>query len=81
MIDTLLINIVSPIFASGFTWILARRKFKQEVKANEIENIEKIISIWRTMVEELEDRLKQAQNEIVQLTTEITSLRQQLFNK
>ncbi|MCO5258675.1 MAG: hypothetical protein M9916_00850 [Crocinitomicaceae bacterium] len=64
MLETIIINILSPILASGFTWMLARRKFKQEVKQNELENIEKAITIWREVSENLEIKLSNAQDEI-----------------
>lgn len=72
MLELILTNILAPIFAAGFTWILARRKFRQEVKQNELENIEKAISIWRGVSESLEEKLAFAHKEIAKQNELIT---------
>lgn len=72
MLELILTNILAPIFAAGFTWILARRKFRQEVKQNELENIEKAISIWRGVSESLEEKLSFAHKEIAKQNELIT---------
>jgi len=43
--NTDLLNILTPFASAGLTWFLARRKYRAESKANELENVEKAISI------------------------------------
>lgn len=88
MLEFFLTNILAPTFAAGFTWILARRKFKQEVKANELENVERAVGIWRNISEGLEDKLNSALKEIEhqnvlikEMSAEIEQLRYKLNNR
>lgn len=45
-------------FASGFTaWFFARRKNKAQAAAAEIENVDKVITVWRETAEKLHKEL------------------------
>lgn len=61
--ETLVATIVGLV-TSVATWYAARRKNRADVQANELENVEKAISVYREMVEDLGTKLKTATNEI-----------------
>lgn len=60
MQELIISNILAPVivgFASAFvTWYFTRKKNNAEVETNEIENVEKAISIWRKMADDLNSK-------------------------
>lgn len=68
-------TIVPAIVTAVVGWFLARRKYRAEAKANELDNVDKAIKIWRELSTELEMRLK---NEITALREENDMLKTKL---
>lgn len=54
----LLINGGIAIITSLVTWFLARRKYNVEVDGNELDNIQKQLDIYKTLVEDTRKQLQ-----------------------
>lgn len=65
-------TIVPAVVMALVGWFLARRKYRAEAKANELDNVDKAIKIWRELSQELEMRLR---NEIQILREENETLK------
>ncbi|WAC40578.1 hypothetical protein [Pedobacter sp. SL55] len=66
-------------FASGLgTWFLTRRKQKADVAASELDVVEKAITIWRRMAEDLGKQVEELRNEVHALRTENAKLLDEL---
>lgn len=50
-----------------FGWFFGRRKQKADARQSELENVEKAISIWKNLAEEMEVRMKSLQAEVDEL--------------
>lgn len=74
-----LIDVIIPILAglvSGFSgWLFARRKQAAEAAASELETIEKAVSIWREVAQDLKKELESQSREIAKLRDEVSTLR------
>ena len=57
------------------TWLLARRKNNADAKSGELDNVEKAITIWRSLTEAQEVRFN---NQIEELRKENCDLQQQV---
>ena len=68
-VQTLITGLGAAGGGSFFTWIFARKKTNAEAKGSEIDNVEKVIAIWR----ETAEKLKASNDELVK---EVHSLRQ-----
>lgn len=49
--------VIAPAFSAIVAWFVSKKKYKAEVHTNELENVEKSISIYREMVEDLSERV------------------------
>lgn len=78
--NTDLLNILTPFASAGLTWFLARRKYRAESKANELENVEKAISIWKNLAIDLKKEVEQLKTELIEHKQQIDNLRK-LVNK
>lgn len=54
----LIIGLIAPFFSAWAAFIFTRRKYFAESKTNELDNVDKAITIWRKLAEELEANLK-----------------------
>jgi|GEM_PF-4122807 len=75
MMDTVLMNIVTPAVAAGLTWLVTKRKNKAEVKSSELDNYDKNLRIYQNMIDDLKLRTDQLLNSNHNL---VESLRKQL---
>lgn len=73
MYEILLTTIPTSV-ATVFSWLLARKKYRSAVKESEIENVRKVVNIWKTLAYDLK-------KEVMELRTEVDSLRAELHEK
>ncbi len=59
-----IVGLISAIGSSFLTFLFARRKNKAEALSLELENAQKVISIWRELSKELEIRIDDLQNDL-----------------
>lgn len=74
-----LFTIFSTLVGSGITWFFARRKNTAEAQGNEIDNVEKVIKIYRESLEnitaELTNRINKQSEIIIAQAHEIELLK------
>lgn len=75
MIDSVLMNIVTPAVAACLTWLVTKRKNKAEVKSSELDNYDKNLRIYQNIIDDLKVRTDQLLNANHNL---VESLRKQL---
>jgi len=82
-------GLITPIVTALSAWFFARRKNNAEAKKSELDNVEKAISIWRKLSEDMDLRFKaeieelrkencNLQNQITQVMKENESLKSQM---
>jgi hypothetical protein len=74
-----LFAIISTVIGSGVTWFFARRKNTAEAQGSEIDNVEKVIKIYRESLEnitvELTARINKQSTIIIEQAHEIELLK------
>lgn len=83
----LLLEIGTPLLSAVVSWFLARGKYKQEVKKEEIENKQKELDFYKNLIDDQEKRLKiylerneALQQKLESQQKEINDLRTQIFS-
>ena len=87
MTTQLLIEIGAPLASAIVSWFLARGKYKQEVKKEEIENKQKELDFYKTLIDDQEKRLmlyleknEALQQKLEMQQQEINTLKNQIFS-
>lgn len=70
-------NILSAVGASGATYFFTRRKQTAEAQSNELENVQKAITIWRQSAQELKAEFDSLQKEYDQLQDIVRKLHEE----
>ena len=83
----LLVEIGAPVLSAIVSWFLARGKYKQEVKKEEIENKQKELDFYKTLIDDQEKRLtiylernEALQQKLEAQQQEINMLKNQIFS-
>lgn len=65
---SILLNQVLPSALTGAaTWFVARRKNNADASASELDNVEKALAIYRGIVHDLHDKIKELEAELDRL--------------
>lgn len=64
---SILKDIIPPVVTALVAWFLARKKNRAEVSGSELENVEKALSIYRSMVHDLRDKIKELEDYVDEL--------------
>lgn len=75
VIETLLTPIVTTLVGAFSGWFFGRRKQTAEVVQSELEGIEKAVSIWREIAQDLKKELGEQSLQIQKLQDEVSTLR------
>lgn len=81
--------LLAPIVTASTAWFFARRKNNADAKTSELDNVEKAITIWRKLSEDMDLRFKaeiedlrkencNLQNQVAQVMKENESLKSQM---
>jgi len=70
--------IISSILSSGATFFFTRNKYKAEVKNIEVENINKIIDIYKKELDSVNLRIEKYLEKIHKLENKVNDLKQEL---
>lgn len=70
MNDTLhffLTNVLPSIITGVATWLVTRKKNMAEVSASELDNVEKALVIYRSIINDLNGKIKQLEQELEEM--------------
>ncbi len=77
MKDLLLIMIPAMV-TSVLTWFLSRRKYRAESQANELDNVQKALAIYRDTILDLKKELEELREKITVVVNENEALGRQM---
>lgn len=75
-----LIPTISAIISSSLTYFFTRSKQKEETRTNELDNVQKALEVYRSIIGDLENDLKKTKNQIIELNTMINEIRNKCKN-
>ena len=75
MNEAIITLIVTSIIGPMLTWFLTRRRYSADTKLAELDSVEKAISIWRKLAEDLGKELKAVRDEVMNLRETESGLR------
>lgn len=75
LMETLLAPIITTLVAAFSGWFFGRRKQTAEAAQSELEAIEKAVTIWREIAQDLKKELGEQSLQIQKLQDEIGTLR------
>ncbi|MDY0102822.1 MAG: hypothetical protein RBS07_07760 [Lentimicrobium sp.] len=74
-----LILILVPSIASSFiTWLFSRRKYRAESQANEIENVNKVLTIYRESITDFKQQIDELRKRVDLVVAENEALGKQM---
>lgn len=74
------VGLLSSIFSSIVTWILARRKYNSEVDLNLVEKMENSLEFYKNLSDDNKERLEEIIKRNNTLEEEVQELRKQVLN-
>jgi peptidoglycan hydrolase CwlO-like protein len=75
-----LIPTISAIISSSLTYFFTRSKQKEETRTNELDNVQKALEVYRSIIGDLENDLKKTKNQIEELNRMINEIRNKCQN-
>lgn len=73
--NTIIENAAVALVTAFVTWFFSRQKQRAETRASELENVEKAVSIWRSIAQDLEKKLDDVSSRCDALSKEIETLK------
>ena len=70
-------NIIIAVSTAGITWFASRKKQQADIQASELDNVEKAISIWRELAQDLGKKVEDLSLRCEALSNEINELRRE----
>jgi predicted nucleic acid-binding Zn-ribbon protein len=71
----ILIPIITAIASSSITYLFTRAKQKEETRTNELDNVQKALEVYRSIIKDLETDLEKTKSKIEELNTMINAIR------
>jgi|GEM_PF-4547490 len=59
------------VLTNFFTWFMTRKKERADAKKADLDNVERIISVWRGLAEEMEKKYQEALQKISALEKKV----------
>ncbi len=72
----LLTNVLPPFATAVAAWLFARRKNNAEASSSELENVEKALAIYRAIIHDLHEKIKQLEEELERVQAMLTEYKQ-----
>ena len=70
-----------PAVVTGIlTYIFTRKKQQQETKANELDNVQKALEVYRSIIDDLKKDLEETSKKVESLNTYIDEIRKKCTN-
>lgn len=76
-LPAILENVIIVVVTAGTTWFFSRKKQNAEVQTNELDNVEKAITIWRELATDLGAKVDELSKRCENLSDEIDLLRKE----
>lgn len=71
----ILLPIITAIISSSATYLFTRAKQKEETRANELDNVQKALEVYRSIIDDLEKDLNKTKIQISELNAMINEIR------
>lgn len=78
--NEILIGTVPAVVTGILTYILSRKKQQQETKANELDNVQKALEVYRQIIQDLKTDLQETQTKVEELNRYIDEVRKKCVN-
>jgi len=78
--NEILMTTVPAVITGILTYILSRKKQQQETKANELDNVQKALEVYRQIIQDLKTDLQETQSKVEELNTFIDEVRKKCNN-
>jgi peptidoglycan hydrolase CwlO-like protein len=78
MFESVLYPSLSAFLASLITYVFSRKKQNAEVKASELDNVQKALSIYRELNEDLKAMIREQNVKIEQMSAHIDTLEKKI---
>lgn len=75
--NTLLTSVLPSVLTGAATWYFSRRKYKAEASSSELENVEKALAIYRSIISDLNGKIKELEIELEQLQKLVSEYKKQ----
>jgi peptidoglycan hydrolase CwlO-like protein len=79
-IGTEVITFFGLILTNIATWFFSRKKLREEVKSQEITNLESTFNFYKTIIGDLENRVDKLQEKLDNMETQIRHLEEENLN-
>jgi len=77
-ITTILTTTIPPAVTAWLGWYVGKRKQNAEAYASELDNVEKALAIYRNMVNDLSDKIKDFEEQLEHANQKVKELQTQL---
>lgn len=78
--NEILYSTIPAVVTGILTYIFTRKKQQQETKANELDNVQKALEVYRGIIQDLKTDLEQTQEKITELNNYIDEIRKKCTN-
>ena len=75
------VGLITTIITSFGVFVFTRRKYKSDTKYSELDNVDKAISIWRNLAQELKEEQKEMEKQIGLLRERIREIEEGFIKK
>ncbi len=78
--NEILYTTIPAVVTGILTYIFTRKKQHQETKANELDNVQKALEVYRSIIEDLKTDLEETSKKVESLNTYIDEIRKKCTN-
>lgn len=71
----ILIPFISAVVSSTITYLFTKNKQKEEIRTNELDNVQKALEVYRSIISDLEKDLNKTKIQISELNGMINEIR------
>lgn len=78
--NEILYTTIPAVVTGILTYIFTRKKQHQETKANELDNVQKALEVYRSIIDDLKTDLEETSKKVESLNTYIDEIRKKCTN-
>lgn len=78
--NEILYTTIPAVVTGILTYIFTRKKQQQETKANELDNVQKALEVYRSIIEDLKTDLEETSKKVESLNSYIDEIRKKCTN-
>lgn len=78
--NEILYTTIPAVVTGIITYIFTRKKQHQETKANELDNVQKALEVYRSIIDDLKNDLEETSKKVESLNTYIDEIRKKCTN-